>query len=117
MDGLKGTEGNVEVDLEEDVERPLSRDARGKPCRAVASSWAGSGNVDEDFNVGLGDSSLPLRSDRRGREKSSCRHASSVHRLSVCSVGEVLLLTRSLDVSEGFRRRLWIYVVELELVR
>ena len=29
MDGLKGTEGSVEVDLEEEVERPLLRDDGG----------------------------------------------------------------------------------------
>ena len=100
MDGLRGTEGNVEVDLEEDVERPLLRDAIGRPCLAVASSRAWSGNAC------LGDSSLPLKPDRRGCEKSSCGLPSSVCRLSVCNVGEVLLLTRSRDVSEGLRRRL-----------
>jgi hypothetical protein len=96
----------VEVDLEEDVERPLLRDARGKPCLAVASSRAWSGNVEDVFNACLGDSSLPLKPDRRGCDKSSCGLPSSVCRLSVCNVGEVLLLTRSRDVSEGFLRRL-----------
>ena len=105
MDGLRGIEGNVEVDLEEDVDRPLSRDARGKPCRAVASSWAWSGNVEEGFNERLGDSSLPVKPDRRGFENSSCGLPSFVCRLAVGNVGEVLLLTRSLDVSEGLRRR------------
>jgi hypothetical protein len=107
----------VEVDLEEEVDRPLSRDAGGKPCRTVASSYACSGNVEEGFNGGPGDSSLPVKPDRRGFEKSSYGRASFVCRLSVGNVGEVLLLTRSLDVSVGFWRKFWIYVAELELVR
>ena len=95
----------MEVDLEEDVERPLARDVRGKPCRDAASSWAWSGNVEEGFNEGLGDSSLPLKPDRRGFENSSCGLPSFVCCLSVCNVGEVLLLTRSLDASEGLCRK------------
>jgi hypothetical protein len=106
VDGLKGIEGNVDVDLEEDVERPLLRDNGGKPCRSVASSCAWSGNVEEGFNEGLGDSSLPLKPDRRVFEKSSCGLPSFVYCLSVGNVGEVLFLTRSLDASEGLRRRL-----------
>jgi hypothetical protein len=105
VDGLKGTEGNVEVDLEEEVERPLLRDDGGKPCRVVVSSWAWSGNVEEGFNEGLGDSSLPLKPDRRVFDKSSCGLPSFVCCLSVDNVGEVLLLTRSLDASEGLPRR------------
>jgi hypothetical protein len=101
VDVLKGIEGYVEVDLEEDVDRPLSREASGKPCRIVASSCGRSGKALDVFNEGLGDSSLPLKVGRWGLEKSSRAEASGTCRPSATGGTELLLGTRSLDSSEG----------------
>lgn len=109
VDGLNGVDENVEVDLEEEVERPRSRIVTGGPCRTEASSRAWSGKVDEAFNGNLGKSPLPFEAGRRAREVSSTGEASCLCRVSVDEWKEPLLITRSLAASDGLCRRFVIW--------